>query len=1521
LREHTDNLRNALLNLPAIGEVGFEGLLATILTDISGVPFRLAGGGSQFGVDGSAMYEDEAVCFEGKRYDEQIPRTEVLTKIAELAIRDKGNIDLWVLGATTQVRSSLVDDVRELGIKIGITTLVLDWGDSDLSPLAVALAMAKPRAAVFLKNHVKDSDLVSKAITALDAIRANDSFASHAARIRAQLLEPTTGAGLAKHANRAWLIDIFSSKRQARQFLRQPLAPGDKTTGEAAARDALVNAVKPLLTGKPDGKILAILGDDGNGKSWLVAQSWLSLNDKPLMVVFTADDFSETSISGDLTRLLIDKLIMQSGGRVSEASISRWRRKLDRWCKSTTPDESRLVVVIDGLNQRPEIDWARLIEAMASDLDRIGGRFVVTVRTAYYESRIRRRLYAPPVVVTVPEWTDTERDAILDARGIREADLRATVAASLRNPRLLGIALELLQNSQIQAFEELSVSRLLFEYMRVNESDAFSPLPAYVFARKLQDHAREIIDRVISQRRDDLKIFDGALEAVSGGRFFIPVKEDPTRYSLDEDGLTLALGFAILGELRTAHRNQRHLVDALKTVIDPINALDRTAEAVFAALTVACLDEESPTEIGATIINAFADLQNPNADDFPAFAALAVKRPDVFMQAAQRMCLESAGQPNFDWVEAALNAAKADDSAWSSMKPLLQSWLRHYSLSPEARMFSHLSRDTAEMVEEERVKRQCEIDTKMGALSASERGLLGILVRNDNGDLATLTRFALTLIAGKPLAPFAMALTHWSFANALNGWHAAPSKEFTHLIRLNWVDWREAREALRKACEIFEAADVSRTGKWAFVTLLRATGDPTDAARAHVLVEELTIDRPKFNGWRLVEKYCATDPCDPSSAKPENVTKTAEDYDGIDVSKIRLSVGDSEVDHFFATARPGIARFEPQVGVDKHREFIANVLERNGFFLRQGIFETRIHNALVTHDHAQRLVDRVKSGMAGNTDDSLPESDRWIVSEYHLLLAFPLLSASEQIEAMLSGQGINHILYDLMHVAKPVDEKMFETLLDKAVTDNDERAQFIVLLFGQSTATPVSQKARRHLALLVRGGSERVRGKALNLIAKIGDEPAIDAVVKSGWRAANIGREDERWYGSLVILEAAQRGMIPLDEVLDRIAPQLCGAAARRLGGDVARDVARCIDASIKSAAGLALDIAVPDIELPQRDGDNAEPPRYIASEKPSASADGIDDFFQRLSESNEAFEQRQKRAHAACDAFKAELTKANARIVFDRIQIPEFDAIAAADQKLAESWYDLFICLPKTRRAYIHNLGLLLAHALADWSPDKAVRLFTELSEGKPFVRFTYGRAGITLDALTLWSAKDHSVLDSLRFERLDKAGNDDELAIEVLAALWSGKDVLLKAYIQSRLRIGEPAIIARALMVAGLSDHNAFNDDVLACFKGTPGFIGRAQLAAMYAYERNSWSKQWFKQLRETQSSEDFWRYSILFTKIVDGRYEIWHSGEGDVGEPFRLFWPSVEVRLQNRVKKWQSQRQKKLFGEDAPPKAFLC
>ena len=56
--------------------------MASVLTDITGIPFRLAASGSQFGSDGSAVREEDAVSFECKRYENRIPRNEILSLLS-----------------------------------------------------------------------------------------------------------------------------------------------------------------------------------------------------------------------------------------------------------------------------------------------------------------------------------------------------------------------------------------------------------------------------------------------------------------------------------------------------------------------------------------------------------------------------------------------------------------------------------------------------------------------------------------------------------------------------------------------------------------------------------------------------------------------------------------------------------------------------------------------------------------------------------------------------------------------------------------------------------------------------------------------------------------------------------------------------------------------------------------------------------------------------------------------------------------------------------------------------------------------------------------------------------------------------------------------------------------------------------------------------------------------------------------------------------------------------------------------
>jgi hypothetical protein len=372
LRGHIGNLKSALLSLSPTGENGFEGLIGIALSEISGVPFRLAKSGAQFGVDGKTTYEGGSICFEGKRYDDRVPSDKVISKIADLATTDT-EVDIWVLGASTQIGSQLADKVRKFGKDNGIAVFVLDWTEIDLPPLAVALVMGGKRVQEFLKGNISNTKLLQDALAALEAVKNSKSFAQQAKQIRPQLNVPTVGWGLAQRENVTWLSDAFSNRKKAKTKLGQPLAPGDTGTVGVIQRKTLIDQLSPYLTTTPDDTVVFILGGEGNGKSWVVGQSWLALERKPLMIFMSPDDFDEVAARNDVIGMLISKLIKQTGDEINETTKNRWRRRLEQWRNYQETEIPRLIAFIDGINQRPKTDWARIIENFNVELSTLGG--------------------------------------------------------------------------------------------------------------------------------------------------------------------------------------------------------------------------------------------------------------------------------------------------------------------------------------------------------------------------------------------------------------------------------------------------------------------------------------------------------------------------------------------------------------------------------------------------------------------------------------------------------------------------------------------------------------------------------------------------------------------------------------------------------------------------------------------------------------------------------------------------------------------------------------------------------------------------------------------------------------------------------------------------------------------------------------------------------------------------------------------------------------------------------------------
>ena len=950
------------------------------------------------------------------------------------------------------------------------------------------------------------------------------------------------------------------------------------------------------------------------------------------------------------------------------------------------------------------------------------------------------------------------------------------------------------------------------------------------------------------------------------------------------------------------------MVDGLGGIVEPIAALDLTSEVLVAAITVICLGDPHDDAVAVALIAWLAELQNLTGNYVHELANIARIRPCSFAKATYRLCLRGGKQPNYDLIAGVLITASREDRAWSAIREYIESWLTYYTIGPRYR-----PRSVSESQPTRQEKRNLELrkfKQRVGTLSRSERSFIEGLSEVD-GDLQTLSTLAIALLASKPRAPAAKAIVGCAYALALSAEYYGYSRDLVHLVRLNRIDWADARMDLLREAGFLRARGVSEEGKWALVRVLRATGDRGDAIEADGLSERLSEGEHQVTGqWRLVEEYCATDPCDPGSVRPSNVDKTAANYSELEFGVLDKDGRMSRSSLFFDMARPCMARFERKRAADVHKRFIRTVISGVGSDWNPRIDDLRSHCVLFGKSHVRDLLGGILPTPARQLG---LRGDRWRVSQYRLLLAFPHLDGVEQSDALTTANS--EPLLELAGSSKSISETRFEELLEAACRANEESAQFSLLFIACSTGTRVSRNARKRVAQLLRSKSARVRAQAIGVVAGVHDEALLSEVIRSGWSATETDRLDEKCYGSSVMVRAASLGLIDFKHALSRMSVGYWGLSAREWEGDGVRAIAAMVDQGIQEACGLEDHFGhVVNIEVMGED--DLRPRASLSAESVFSPDEGE---IERLSVGEEEFDRRLRYVHDKLVGFEGRLRRMRCDIILHHVELDEFRKIAEADNMLSDSWYHLFVNAPCRLLHVVHNLASLLGYAVSYRCATKAVRLFERVKRCEPMVRVRYGHARIALESRAVWGGADAEALNRLRMVRLDEASSDGQLAQETLAAHLGGKKELVYSYVESKLESTNPADKARALMVCGFSDTCDFVDRVFDEYRQHPGFLGEVCRAAVDGYDRNEWARHWYGEMCRTVDSVEFWGFSVLFLKIADGRYDYW-CGEYKCIELMKPFLPNLRDALDRRMRKWQKERERKLFGSDVPDHFFL-
>lgn len=1459
--DYLQTVKVGLLSLKAAGSDGFEGLLRLVLTNLTGIPFRLAASGLQGGIDGGAAMPGDPVCFEAKRYSGEIHRNEVLTKISDLTRKNSAADRLWILGATTEISTQLAGDIEADGNNNAISTLILDWTEAPLPLLAIAVIGTGQAAIDFIvaNYHEKtEQKRLSKADLeiAFASISTHPDFESLVQRLKSNLNVPKLSFKRAVEQNAAWREQTFGSTRHARERLGQGLAVLQYKNFPPMRTELRKNISAELDAGKE----VVLLGDEGHGKSWLSAQ--LCSDAAGLALFVSAEQLEGVSVHG-LDDFLVDLLIQQTGEVADDALKCRWKHRLKAW--RTTPPVASLLVIVDGLNQRQNLRWDKLLNGIQSRLAEISGRMVVTVRPHFWQKKtIARGLAFEPKTFDVPEWSPLERDELLKHYGIALDWLDQKTLITLKNPRLLTVAVATLPHHNAIAWKGLTTDRLLMEHLRASQRENYEDETFAQLTNRISEHATKVIVRVQESSNEPPQNFQADSSAVIETRFFRPLAGPGDLYKLREEGLTLALGFTLVDQLWQTHRAEHDLASRVTQLIEPVNAMDRTADVLFASLLICALDDiRFDHAIFSVLLDAFANLQNISGQRFEEFIEIVKHQPKALFDTLKLICLEKGRRINHDWIVHAAFMVAATDVGWPTAETAIHDWLQCYNKDPveQANRYHRQSEaDYKERVE----KNNAEIEKELKTLSAFEKQLLGRMteVPAAPDDLLAL---GLKLLSNRPLEGFADTFVAMGMAFALDRDVHAAQKAFQQLTTFTRADRSTTRNAFLKAIIPLRTKDTSRGGQWTVVRMLYATGDEGDAAEAAVLAEELRKDWHRFeprspSEWRQVRV------ANPDAHRPSDMDQGLQQFTALDVENMRQTMGVSGEDHNFGDFLPVAARFEPEAAVEKTRSILSGLLTRTGFPLRQVILNSEDHLPLVDADLAVSLVKRVQES---SDFDKLPDQDQWICRTFAFYYAAGQISAGEQLKCMTGKALGSDYLLSVIPSLKPQPTAEIVSAARDALQRNDEDAAYGALAAALHGQTQITGELEEQILACSRGASSKLRAVAYELATYHDLDSVRKAHARSNWNAASVDDKTyEGWFGSMLLAEACAHGEIHVDSLLKRISSKTWFAAAERIGKAFSEPMVDCFVQRLRSGAADSQKIQPPSVDLRLSNSEPA-PYAFLSIEETDRDAERFprQRSLREVLGNDDDFDEKQNRVNSVAKAFFEELKASDAKLMVQDITIDHLRRLVSEVPSLLSDLLEILDQADSAQFVWLKNLAFAVANLISKESPETAVALMKRASSSQGFVVLALGD-DLTLEHQAVWGAEMSEPMKALWSERLLASENDAVLAREVLAAERFGGADFIKSFILHLAAGGNSLDLAYAISIAGYSIRSDEFSDILSKHIGCKGVSGQAAKHALSEHENGVWARQWVERMWNAPTPEEFWRCLIVAKTSMDAR-----------------------------------------------------
>ncbi|MSM38675.1 MAG: TIR domain-containing protein [Geobacter sp.] len=1301
----------------------------------------------------------------------------------------------------------------------------------------------------------------------------------------------------AKHSN--WMLACLANKKLSSANFGQDLTVLHPDSHYIQRHEANKTMDTWWSGWKEHHRPFVLLGEEGDGKSWALT-SWIaktiSLAGQQMPVIFISA--TKVSNADDFITEMAEAM-----ARVNESvSAMEWKNRLKLFLRNSADNIPQIVLVLDGLNERPSIDWRDLFDNYLISPYRKNIALLISCRTGYWHEHLAKEYDVSVSVWKLSPFSDGELDQALTRHHLTRAFFSDRVLKLVAKPRYFDMAVRLKDQLE-ESGDDVTIDRLIYEDWkdRIGRKRLPSVKISHAeFQAIITDVVQKFGERVsIKQLAQTLATYgnqaeirnelvsSGILKEIAGGKF--EVAANP---------LILGLGLLLASEIEESGKDD--LLEIEEIIAERLGQhpdSDRLVQICAMALFHSLLTEGFPDVGCRALFRNWISGRNLDEADSERVSAYFPLKPHIYFQIMEDLW---GNFGNYREVEDHLMSALLQRHNFEHVKAeMITTFERWLSFVHPLGYRGWFERDESKkegLIKEveERLGQQVEI----GAMELFGHRIEIVADQR----LLQLAKVAESVISHFDREPFVQGLCNGAIATAVMGgsnvdyrWivRTAPGKVQTALL-MNSGEFMATCQSLA-----FRVADY----------LLFWICSEDSIALRETIPEELSFRSWHKKFWEehrnnstnylwsednyldclqkaqlapiVIAENLREVAINPLCTLPEEfATKIDTASSQIDLTQIRSHLGQTIEDIALRDMEPALCAYKPE----RYAELFRKLTEQlNGSdYLSCRLLASKLyeHMPIFTNTEHEQILKVWRGSLAAEGSET----------ESAELTLFPMVvfdrPADEQF-LLLRERGSKTGYFSKMQARyRKIESTSLAPIIRALDMYDGSRPEecYAQLEHLAKAINSLDESLRESLLKLFQSDNSIIRYLCIEIICNTNDQLAAQKIIGSGWKIHGENCDYENGWGSILLARFAND--ISFEELACRISLKWLGYAVKERGNrqeevadyalrlhviwtriakptESAEDVLR----HVKISLGKCWEDIEDDMSINLNENIGIKWTKFTWG--------GTSGAVSNKSLDPDAVEAEWDRVYKkVLEVYAAEKKRGN-HWIDTSFSNGNLDAVVASEVLCWREWIQPILDGTTEGRhvlAFCQGLYESLCATLLNHEPETGAKLFEAIMKHKT-TRIVDSFTDIQNLLFSLFDAEESPPVLALWDEHLTDCDSDKSLSELACLAQSCEKAAWLDAKIQSLLESDLDYDKARGLRLLGFSVEDNHSQQLRKWIDAH----GRSWLMdvakdALESSKRNSWARIWIERFIAEEDRVKSWAAFRLFLRCVDKRFWIW-------------------------------------------------